>query len=343
MVWNYQMKILNEYYTLDEWFYYWLNNKMKHLTLKTRGDYVSSFSRVSSSIGFRTLKTLCCDDFENVFKDLYEFGYTKMTIKQTKMIIQQCLEEAVNCDVIHANPVPKKILTWETISKSSVLTIEEQKQLLGYLQRNQREEMEIVVCLLSTGLRSAELRAVTINDIDFKKHSLSITKSVTEYYEESKRKIEYTNTKTIKSKRSIPLNKVALKYFKRQVKKNLEVDCQTYSDFGKIIFPYKGKIMTQGDIYYIFSRLCKQMNKDGINIRRITPHMLRHTFATRCFESGMEVKAISEILDHVSVRTTINIYTHPDISALKSEIQKLKQIGAKMAQTSNEINDRSSK
>ena len=50
---------------------------------------------------------------------------------------------------------------------------------------------------------------------------------------------------------------------------------------------------------------------EGAGLDRINYHMLRHTFATRCIETGFDVKALSEILGHGSVKTTMDLYVHP--------------------------------
>lgn len=52
-------------------------------------------------------------------------------------------------------------------------------------------------------------------------------------------------------------------------------------------------------------------------------HTLRHTFATRCIESGMDAKTLSEILGHSDVRTTLNKYVHSSFELKKQGVDKL--------------------
>lgn len=52
-------------------------------------------------------------------------------------------------------------------------------------------------------------------------------------------------------------------------------------------------------------------------------HTLRHTYATRCFEAGVDIKAISEQLGHANVKTTYNIYIHLLEDTKAKEIDKL--------------------
>jgi integrase len=62
--------------------------------------------------------------------------------------------------------------------------------------------------------------------------------------------------------------------------------------------------------------ICKK-----INISEITPHMLRHTFATRMLESGINVKVLSEILGHKNINITLNIYAHVLPSTMKEAMK----------------------
>ena len=69
---------------------------------------------------------------------------------------------------------------------------------------------------------------------------------------------------------------------------------------------------------YYFSGFLKRCN-----IRYRNFHVLRHTFATRCIETGMDVKSLSELLGHADVRTTLKLYVHPSLESKRRAIQKI--------------------
>lgn len=73
----------------------------------------------------------------------------------------------------------------------------------------------------------------------------------------------------------------------------------------------------QLSLYKIFSKT---------EIEGATMHTLRHTYATRCFEAGVDIKAISEQLGHANVKTTYNIYVHLLEDTKAKEIDKLNEI-----------------
>ena len=68
-----------------------------------------------------------------------------------------------------------------------------------------------------------------------------------------------------------------------------------------------------------FRHLCNRV-ASAARIRHVTPHMLRHTFATRLIENGADPKSVSLILGHANVAFTLKKYVHPDISHLQQQI-----------------------
>ena len=69
------------------------------------------------------------------------------------------------------------------------------------------------------------------------------------------------------------------------------------------------------DTYYRILKKC--------GIKKVKYHTLRHTFATRCIESKMDIKTLSEILGHSSVEVTLQIYVHPSSDLKKKSIENM--------------------
>lgn len=59
-------------------------------------------------------------------------------------------------------------------------------------------------------------------------------------------------------------------------------------------------------------------------LEKIGPHIIRHTFATRCFESGIDPKIVQQLLGHAHYSTTIDIYTHVLEGRMREECEKFK-------------------
>ena len=70
-----------------------------------------------------------------------------------------------------------------------------------------------------------------------------------------------------------------------------------------------------------YKRILKSCNLEKYNF-----HALRHTFATRCVENGFDIKALSEILGHSDIKTTLSRYVHPSMEMKRREMDKLSVI-----------------
>ena len=98
--------------------------------------------------------------------------------------------------------------------------------------------------------------------------------------------------------------------------------------FGKVF------VTVYGDAYCRFgfnSTLNYSINKtlkSGYEFEcpRLSPHIFRHTFATRCIESGVDIKTLSEILGHSSVSFTLNTYVHPSFQEKCIQMEKLNNL-----------------
>ncbi|NSK33618.1 tyrosine-type recombinase/integrase, partial [Blautia schinkii] len=56
------------------------------------------------------------------------------------------------------------------------------------------------------------------------------------------------------------------------------------------------------------------------------PHMLRHTFCTRCAEAGLDIKVLQMIMGHSDISITMNIYNHVDAARVQNEMKKLENV-----------------
>ena len=152
----------------------------------------------------------------------------------------------------------------------------------------------IILCLY-TGLRIGELLALTWNDIDFEKSILSITKTCHDGNENGEHIRIIDTPKTENSMRQIPLSKTLVKMLKEIKKKS---KCEfVIADGEKPVF-----IRSYQRMFELFLKELKLPHKGF--------HSLRHTFATRALECGMDVKSLSEILGHKNAMITLNRYAH---------------------------------
>lgn len=174
-------------------------------------------------------------------------------------------------------------------------TIQEQKKIEEAALSAKKDKYRGVILCLYTGLRIGELLALTWNDIDFEKSILSVTKTCHDGNENGEHIRIIDTPKTENSRRQIPLSKTLVKMLKEMKKKS---KCEfVIADGEKPIF-----IRSYQRMFELFLKKLKLPHKGF--------HSLRHTFATRALECGMDVKSLSEILGHKNATITLNRYAH---------------------------------
>ena len=185
----------------------------------------------------------------------------------------------------------------------------EQEKLEKYcLSSNKTNYLGIVICLY-TGIRLGELLALTWNDIDFKSGIMTISKTAYRIKQNGNPKVVIDKPKTKNSSRLIPLPKQLLEILKRAKR-------ISKSDF--VLSTRTGGIVGTRAYQKTYERILKKLDIPYKNF-----HSLRHTFATRAIEMGMDVKTLSEILGHKNPVITLQRYTHSMLSYKTEMMNKM--------------------
>lgn len=167
----------------------------------------------------------------------------------------------------------------------------------------------VVLCLY-TGLRIGELLALEWGDIDFQKGIISVSKSCHDGKDDNGRFARITDTpKTETSEREIPFPKQLIPYVR-----NLKKD----SNSVYVVASNSEKPISVRAYQRSFELFLKRLN-----IQHKGFHSLRHTFATRALECGMDVKTLSEILGHKNSAVTLNRYVHSLMDHKRDMMNKL--------------------
>ena len=185
----------------------------------------------------------------------------------------------------------------QTCALPICFTPTEQKQIEQAVINGKKPKMFGVVLCLYTGLRIGELLALEWNDIDFQKGIINVCKSCHDGKDDSGKFARITDTpKTETSQRVIPFPKQLIPYL-RNLKKDSNSVFVVASDSDKLI-----SVRAYQRSFELFLK--------RLHIPHKGFHSLRHTFATRALECGMDVKTLSEILGHKNANVTLNRYVH---------------------------------
>lgn len=201
----------------------------------------------------------------------------------------------------------KRPKTIEKVVES--FSAEEQKRIEQAVLKDKRPKMIGLILCLYTGLRIGELLALEWRDIDFINCELSVTKTCYDGKDEFGNFGRIIGTpKTETSRRTIPLSKQIIPLLKEAKKNNN----------SKYVVGDGNKLISVRSYQRSFELLLKKQK-----ISHHGFHALRHTFATRAIECGMDVKTLSEILGHKNPTITLNRYVHYFMAHKKEFMNRL--------------------
>ena len=194
----------------------------------------------------------------------------------------------------------------------------EQQRTLECVLRTETDETKLGVFIsLYMGLRIGEICALTWNDIDLKNKVIYVRKTVVRVKsadgEAAKTKLRIEAPKTTASLRCIPICSTLLPVL------------ASFSEraTSRYVVSSTENFVSPRTYDYRFKKIL-----DACQLPRINYHALRHTFATRCIEAGVDVKSLSEILGHGDVSITLNTYVHSSMDLKRTQLEKITRFSA---------------
>lgn len=203
------------------------------------------------------------------------------------------------------------IMPLKTKSQLKVLSLAEQERLENACCKNSSDKELGIILSLYTGMRLGEVCGLKWEDIDYETNTLHIYHTVERIQNNydicnaCKTKLVLLDTKTANSDRVIPIPSKLMPLLRKE----------------KSGFVLKGDVYEYTDprtLQYFFKRKLRESNLEDINF-----HALRHTFATRCIESGMDAKTLSEILGHSDVNITLRTYVHSSLEHKRKQMEAM--------------------
>ena len=193
------------------------------------------------------------------------------------------------------------------------MTIEEQQAFTNYLMSmpiSLEPYKNVFLFQMFLGLRIGEALALKKTDINLQRNVVSVQRTLT--YDKEKNLIVGNRTKTYSGKRDVPIPEFIRDNVIEQMKES-----ENHKD-NLLFTSSNNTLVFTNNINYRLKRILKAMGIDGIST-----HSLRHTFGTRCIESGMRAVAVQRLLGHKDVSVTLNTYTTIFDKYKEQEIEKL--------------------
>lgn len=291
-------KCINSYEgTVQNWLNYWLDVLMrKKIKISTYSSYRLRIDKyIVPFLGAKKITQLKSQEVEEFVNYLTSLGLSPSTVHSIVTVLKSALNKACMENYILSNPCNNLSLSANTLNEISALSMKEQ----GKIEQVALKETECsaVILALYTGLRIGEISGLKWSDIDFEKDIIHVRRTVYRISSTEKSKkteVIMAEPKTKSSKRAIPLAKNLKNYLldKKKVATSEYVICckDSYAEPRVISYRFRKSI-------------------EQAKIRPIHFHVLRHTFATRCVERGIDIATLSKLLGHASIKLTLDTYT----------------------------------
>ena len=318
--------------TVDAWFNRWLKDVVGNRAPNTLRNYRERYEHnVQPFIGSMLLRDVKPMDCQMILNAM-ESDYAGSTIRQTYMTMGTFFKSAKDNGFIDRHPMDGVRYTKPVRAVDDIhfLTVDEQKRFLEAAKGSHNYAQYALI--LETGLRTGEMIGLTWDAIDWEKRTLTVNKTLEFRYKQDEWRAGPPKTES--SYRTIPLTDTAYDilreiYDTREYRKESR-DLSTVLTFMDRKTGQKRKLVMRDLVFINWRTGMPAKNSsydthlyklcDDAGIKRFCMHALRHTYATRAIESGMQPKVLQKLLGHASITTTMNRYVHVTDDSMKKAV-----------------------
>ncbi len=287
----------------------------------SRAQYARVLKTISAlektSFGNKNIDAITSDELQAYLNSLKHLSNSM--IEKAQQQLNQAFRTAMNKGYILRNPMINVIRPRSNKEDKIVrsLTVEEEQQFTNWLINKPVEEFKyknVFLIQMYMGLRVGEVLALATHDIDLQNKKLNVHRTLTT--DESGNFIMGNKTKTYAGKRLLPIPNFLLPYFIEQMK---IANAQENNEEKLLFKPKNCKYVRRPNVNSELQRILKK----EFGITDISTHSLRHTYGTRCIESGMAPVVVQRLMGHKDIGVTLNTYTTVFDKFKENEIDKV--------------------
>lgn len=336
--------------TLDDWHETW-ESIHKHGLLRdsSKLNYGIIYRlHISPSLGRMKLNEVTQVQIKALIRSLAKKGLGFETQNKVRNLLLDMFGKAMNDNFVNRNPAKGIVVKRNEEIERKVLTTDEQREFFDCARGTFYDNLFTVA--VSSGLRQGELCALRLSDIDFKNKTISITRTLLyqkiEELGDTQKTFRFGPPKTKTSVRKVPINRQCELALKKQIiQKNViatKRPKKVEEQFKDLLFTTKFNTpLNVQNVSDAIKKIVDEINltKDMLEeMECFSSHTFRHTFATRCFEAGIDAKTVQKYLGHASIKMTMDLYTHVLGEHQANEMDKLEsQLDGSMSVSDNKI------
>lgn len=333
---------IRETIKLDEWYQKWMNvYKYDSVRENTKKYYNQVYRRhISPTLGKVNIQNITQLQIRELLKAKKKEGLGYETRNKIKILLVDIFNKAMIDQFVNRNPARGITIRRDEEREVQVLSVEEQILFFDCCKGTFYDNFFNVA--INTGMRIGELAALRWKDIDWDKNVIRITRTLVyqQYDGDDKKTFHFEEPKTETSKREIPINRQCSIFLKKQFIQKRVVESKAPAvkipeeQYRELLFTTRYNTPLNSQI--ILDAIKKIV--DEVNLTRdfteelelFSCHCFRHTFATRCFESGIKPKTVQQYLGHATLQMTMDLYTSVLKEHMTSEMEKLDEAFEKL-------------
>ena len=327
-----------EVLTVGEWMDRWLEKYAKPaIKLSTYCSYEQYVrGHIKPLLGAKYLNTLTAEDLQDFFNDRAKNGNLKgkgglspKTLTNLRNMLHLAFSQAVKNKLIQENLVESVVLPKVRAQEMRVLSREEQDRLILAARRAPEPAAFGIIFDLFTGLRIGELCGLRWENVDMERRAFKVCEirnrlpNFDPSIETSTSVHTVKSTKTDNSRRTVyimdGLFQDLLEY--RAIQMSIIAKYPAYNLGGYVFCQENGQPYEPRTYQDLFKRCVRQAGIADANF-----HSLRHTFATRALEQGMDVVTLSRLLGHANPSITLDKYGHAMDDHKRLSVERLEGV-----------------
>lgn len=239
-------------------------------------------------------------------------GLSRKSVVDILMVLKMIRRYAVKHGYVEHCDIKMRFPVEYEQHEVAPLNMADQRCIMEYVRHHVTfMNLGIYICLCA-GLRVGEVCALKWEDVDFKAGTIRVCKTLQRIYVKEGHphtEVMIGTPKSRSSIREVPIARDLMNMIK-PLRNTINGNCYVLTNTFKPTEP----------------RTCRNHYKallKRLGIPYMKFHTLRHTFATRCVESRCDYKTVSALLGHADIRTTLNLYVHPDMTQKRKCVDQM--------------------